>query len=42
VDKDPETQLDDKPKVFLQNDTLPPDIHSGLSDHAAMGVHFLA
>jgi len=42
VDKDPETQLDDKPNVFLQNDRLPPDIHSGLSDGAAMGVHFLA
>jgi hypothetical protein len=42
VDKDPETQLVDKPNVFLQNDRLPPDIHSGLSDGAAMGVHFLA
>jgi hypothetical protein len=42
VDKDLETQLDDKPNVFLQNDRLPPDIHSGQSDGADMGIHFLA
>jgi len=41
VDKDPETQLVDKVNVFLQNDRLSPDIRSGLSDGAGMGVHFL-